>query len=69
MLLIGAMVIAIGTALAARSMLSGGNVAPTVQAALPVAPTGPKVLVAQRALPPARSSRPMRSIFRNGPRT
>lgn len=52
MLLIGAMVIAIGTALAARSMLSGGNVAPTVQAALPVAPTGPKVLVAQRALPP-----------------
>ncbi|WJS98452.1 Flp pilus assembly protein CpaB [Novosphingobium humi] len=52
MLLIGAMVIAIGTALAARSMLSGGNVAPVVQAALPVAPTGPKVLVAQRALPP-----------------
>lgn len=52
MLLIGAMVIAIGTALAARSMLSGGNAAPVVQAALPVAPTGPKVLVAQRALPP-----------------
>jgi len=52
MLLMGAMIIAIGTALAARSMLSGGQGAPVVQAALPVAPSGPKVLVAQRALPP-----------------
>lgn len=52
MLLIGALVIALGTALAANSMLRGGAATPTVQAALPVAPSGPKVLVAQRALPP-----------------
>lgn len=51
MLLLGAMVIAVGTALAARSLLSTSAV-PVVQAALPVAPQGPKVLVAQRALPP-----------------
>lgn len=51
MLLLGAMVIAVGTALAARSLLSGGST-PTVQAALPVVPKGPRVLVAQRALPP-----------------
>jgi pilus assembly protein CpaB len=47
-LLLGALVIAIGTALAARSMLAGSP-APEVEAA-PV-PQGPKVLVAQRALP------------------
>jgi pilus assembly protein CpaB len=52
MLLLGAMIIAIGTALAARSMLAGGGVAPVVQAAMPQAPKGPRVLVAQRALPP-----------------
>ncbi|HWU04028.1 MAG TPA: Flp pilus assembly protein CpaB [Novosphingobium sp.] len=52
MLLLGAMVVAIGTALAARSMLSGAT-APAVQAAMPIiAPKGPRVLVAQRALPP-----------------
>ncbi|NBC36799.1 Flp pilus assembly protein CpaB [Novosphingobium sp. FSY-8] len=52
MLLMGAMVIAVGTALAARSMLAG-SAAPSVQATIPiVAPKGPKVLVAQRALPP-----------------
>lgn len=48
-LLLGALVIAIGTALAARSMFAGGS-APQAEAAAPV-PTGPKVLVAQRALP------------------
>ena len=47
MLLLGALVVAIGTALAARSMLSGGT-APSAEAAQPL---GPKVLVAQRALP------------------
>jgi len=52
LLMLGAMVIAVGTALAARSMLTGGAPAPTVQAAMPVAPRGPRVLVAQRALPP-----------------
>jgi len=52
MILLGAMVIAVGTALAARSLLTS-SAAPAVQAALPVlAPKGPKVLVAQRALPP-----------------
>jgi len=52
MLLLGAMVVAIGTALAARSMLAGGQAAPVVQAALPIMPKGPRVLVAQRSLPP-----------------
>lgn len=50
-LLLGALVVAIGTALAARAMFSA---APAPQAsALPLAPAtnGPKVLVAQRALP------------------
>lgn len=48
-LLLGALVIAIGTALAARSMFAGAS-APEAEAAQAV-PTGPKVLVAQRALP------------------
>jgi len=48
-LLLGALVIAIGTALAARSMFAGAA-APEVGAAEPVQ-QGPKVLVAQRALP------------------
>lgn len=52
MLLMGALVVAIGTALAARSMFSAAP-AP-IAAAVPLvapAPKGPKVLVAQRALP------------------
>jgi pilus assembly protein CpaB len=49
-LLLAALVVAIGTALAARSMLSGSP-APQAEAAVVKAPTGPKVLVAQRALP------------------
>src|SRR6478735_628744 len=51
-LLIGALVVAIGTALAARSMFAGAA-APTAEAAhLPAPqPEGPKVLVAKRALP------------------
>ena len=49
-LLLGALVIAIGTAMAARSMFAGAA-APKVEAAAPVEPQGPKVLVAKRALP------------------
>jgi len=49
MLLLGALVVAIGTALAARSMLGGGGAAPMAEAAQQA--QGPKVLVAQRALP------------------
>ena len=49
MLLLGALVIAIGTALAARTLFTGAS-APEAEAAQQV-PTGPKVLVAQRALP------------------
>lgn len=49
-LLVGALVIAIGTALVARSMIAGAT-APQAQAAAVVEPQGPKVLVAQRALP------------------
>lgn len=48
MLLLGALVIAIGTALAARSMFAG---AATPQAEAAPVPKGPKVLVALRALP------------------
>lgn len=49
MLLMGALVVAIGTALAARSMFAGAPT-PQVEAAQQVT-SGPKVLVAQRALP------------------
>ena len=45
-LLLGALIIAIGTAIAARSMFTGGA-APNAEAAVP---TGPRVLVAKRAL-------------------
>lgn len=48
-LLLGALIIAIGTAMAARSMFAGSS-APQAEAA-PPEPEGPKVLVAQRALP------------------
>ncbi|MDD3797863.1 MAG: Flp pilus assembly protein CpaB [Novosphingobium sp.] len=48
-LLLGALVIAIGTALAARSMFTGAS-APQANAVVQ-APKGPKVLVAQHALP------------------
>lgn len=48
-LLLGALIIAIGTAMAARSMFAGAS-APQAEAAV-VEPQGPKVLVAQRALP------------------
>lgn len=48
-LLLGALVIAVGTAMAARSMFAGAS-APQAEAA-PVEPQGPKVLVAQRGLP------------------
>ena len=49
LLLVGALVVAIGTALAARSLLTGAS-APQAEAAAEV-PKGPKVLVAMRALP------------------
>lgn len=49
MLLVGALVVAIGTALAARSMFAGAAAPQAEAQALPV--NGPKVLVAQRALP------------------
>lgn len=49
-LLVGALVIAIGTALVARSMFAGAA-APEAEAAAAPVPEGPKVLVAQRALP------------------
>ena len=48
MLLMGALIIAIGTALAARSLFAGAA-SPKVEAMQ--VPKGPKVLVAQRALP------------------
>ena len=48
-LLLGALIVAIGTAFAARSMFVGAS-APQAEAA-PVEPQGPKVLVAKRAMP------------------
>ena len=48
-LLLGALIIAIGTALAARSMFAGAST-PQVEAK-PAVPEGPKVLVAKRGLP------------------
>ncbi|MCH2487302.1 MAG: SAF domain-containing protein, partial [Erythrobacter sp.] len=48
-LLLVALIVAVGTAMVARSMFAGAA-APQAEAA-PVVPTGPKVLVAQRALP------------------
>lgn len=48
-LLLVALIVAIGTAMAARNMLAGSS-APQAAAA-PQEPEGPKVLVAQRALP------------------
>jgi pilus assembly protein CpaB len=51
-MLLAALVVAIGTALMARSMFSGGTSTPKAAAAVVAPePTGPKVLVAQRALP------------------
>lgn len=50
MLLIGALIIAIGTGLAARTVLTGSST-PDAAAVAPPVPQGPKVLVAQRALP------------------
>jgi pilus assembly protein CpaB len=49
LLLVGALAIAIVTAMMARSMFAGAS-APKAEAAAPV-PQGPKVLVAQRVLP------------------
>ncbi|MFA6219326.1 MAG: Flp pilus assembly protein CpaB [Erythrobacter sp.] len=49
LLLVGALIVAVGTALIARSMFAGAS-APQAEAAQ-VEPQGPKVLVAQRALP------------------
>ncbi len=49
LLLVGALIIAIGTAFAARSLFAGAST-PQAEAASKV-PMGPKVLVSQRALP------------------
>ena len=51
LLLFGALIIAIGTALAARSLFLGAG---SPQADAAQVPKGPKVLVAQRALASAR---------------
>jgi pilus assembly protein CpaB len=50
-LLLGALVVAIGTALAAKSMFAGAAAPQAQAAAVPVQPQGPKVLVAKRGLP------------------
>jgi len=50
-LLLGALIIAIGTALAARSMFAGASTPEVDAAARAQVPEGPKVLVAKRSLP------------------
>lgn len=50
-LLLGALIVAIGTALAARSMFAGASAPEAAAAAIAPQPEGPKVLVAKRALP------------------
>ena len=50
-LLLGALVVAIGTALVARSMFAGASAPQAAAAIAPVQQEGPKVLVAKRALP------------------
>jgi pilus assembly protein CpaB len=49
-LLLGALIVAIGTAMVARNIFTGAS-APQATAAAAVEPEGPKVLVAKRALP------------------
>lgn len=49
-LLVGALIVAVGTALLARSLFADAA-APQAEAAAPAEPEGPKVLVAKRALP------------------
>ena len=51
MLLVGALIVAIGTALLARSIFAGAAAPTADAAAAQAAAKGPKVLVAQRALP------------------
>src|SRR6187551_2634736 len=50
-LLLGALIVAIGTAFAARSMFAGASAPQADAAAVAPQPEGPKVLVAKRALP------------------
>jgi len=50
-LLVDALVVAIGTALAARTLFVGASTPQAAAVAIMPQPTGPKVLVAQRALP------------------
>lgn len=65
-LLLSALVIAIGTAFVARSMFTGAA-APQAEAAVVAVPTGPKVLVAQRALPPGTIITPDALTFQPWP--
>jgi pilus assembly protein CpaB len=51
MLLLGALVVALGTALAARSLFIGASAPKASATQQQAVPKGPKVLVAQRALP------------------
>jgi pilus assembly protein CpaB len=50
-LLLGALIVAIGTAMAARSMFAGASAPQATAAVATPEPEGPKVLVAKRALP------------------
>lgn len=66
-LLVSALIIAIGTAFVARSMLTGSAVRQAEAATGPVMPQGPKVLVAQRALPPGTIITPDALSFQSWP--
>lgn len=66
-LLVAALVVAIGTAFVARSMFAGAAAPEAAAAAAPVVPQGPKVLVAQRALPPGTIITPDALSFQSWP--
>lgn len=65
-LLVSALIIAVGTAFVARSMFAGAA-APQAEAAVVAVPQGPKVLVAQRALPPGTIITPDALSFQSWP--
>jgi pilus assembly protein CpaB len=66
MLLLGAMVVVLGSVLTVRSVMSG-HIAPVAHAAA-VVPTGPRVLVALRALPVGTIITPEAVTFQAWPR-
>ena len=62
-LLVGALIIAVTTALLARNMLSSSSTPQATASAMPTEADQPHVLVATKALPFSRSSAPQRAAI------